>query len=183
LWTLAAATGMRRGELMALRWEEVDLDQRLIRVERSVAQVGQDRRYVTPKKHERRDVTIDGRTAATLQAWHKAQAAERLAWGGAYRDTEGVVFTWEDGRPVLPDYVTKAFGEITRHLDGVPRVKLHELRHTHATVLLRDGVPVHLVAKRLGHKDASVTLSVYADVIPDDDGGAVDTFAKAVWGA
>jgi hypothetical protein len=49
---------------------------------------------VTPKNHERRDVTIDGRTAATLQAWRKAQAAERLAWGGAYRDTEGVVFTW-----------------------------------------------------------------------------------------
>jgi integrase len=72
---------MRRGELMALRWEEVDLDQRLIRVERSVAQVGQDRRYVTPKNHERRDVTIDGRTAATLQAWRKAQAAERLAGG------------------------------------------------------------------------------------------------------
>jgi len=63
------------------------------------------------------------------------------------------VFTWEDGRPVLPDYATKAFGQLTGRLDGLPRLKLHELRHTHATMLLRDGVPVHVVAKRLGHKD------------------------------
>lgn len=60
----------------------------------------------------------------------------------------------------------------------------HSLRHTHATLLLREGLPVHIVAKRLGHKDPSVTLNVYADAIPDDDDGrAVDTFANAVWGA
>lgn len=64
----------------------------------------------------------------------------------------------------------------------MPRLKLHELRHSHATVLLRDGVPVHVVAKRLGHRDPSVTLNVYADAIPDDDGRAVDTFSRAVWG-
>ena len=57
---------------------------------------------------------------------------------------------------------------------------MHELRHTHATLLLRDGVPVHIVAKRLGHKDPSVTLNVYADVIPDDDGHAMDAFSRAV---
>jgi integrase len=183
LWTLAAATGMRRGELMALRWNDVDLEEGLVRVDRSVTQVGQERRYVTPKNHERRDVTIDRHTTAALRGWRKAQAAERLAWGPAYRDVEGMVFTWEDGRPVNPDYVTKAFGEATRGLEGLQRLKLHELRHTHATVLLRDGVPVHVVAKRLGHKDPSLTLNVYADAIPDDDGRAVDTFTKAVWGA
>jgi integrase len=60
---------------------------------------------------------------------------------------------------------------------------MHSTRHTHATVQLRAGVPVHIVAKRLGHKDPSVTLNVYADVIPDDDASAVDVFTKAVWGA
>jgi integrase len=65
----------------------------------------------------------------------------------------------------------------------VPRLKLHEARHTHATLLLREGVPVHIVAKRLGHKDASVTLDVYADAIPADDDRAVDVFSRAVWGA
>lgn len=182
LWTLALATGMRRGELMALRWTDVDLEAGVVHVERSVTQVNQQRVYVTPKNHERRDVTIDPRSAAALRGWRKAQMAERLAWGAAYQGGEDLLFTWEDGRPVLPDFATRTFGVLTTGLE-VPRLKLHELRHTHATMLLRDGVPVHVVAKRLGHKDPSVTLNVYADAIPDDDGRAVETFAKAVWGA
>lgn len=78
--------------------------------------------------------------------------------------------------------MTRTFGDLTAGPD-VPRLKLHELRHTHATMLLREGVPVHVVAKRLGHKDPSVTLNVYADAISEDDGRAVDTFSRAVWGA
>jgi integrase len=183
LWTLAAATGMRRGELMALKWSRVDLEAGMVHVEESVTQIGQERRYGTPKNHERRSVSIDPHTIATLKAWRKAQVAERLAWGPAYRGDEDLVFTWEDGRPVLPDFATKAFGILTTGLEGMPRIKLHELRHSHATILLRAGVPVHIVAKRLGHKDPSVTLNVYADAVPDDDGRAVDTFTKAVWGA
>ena len=81
-----------------------------------------------------------------------------------------------------PDYVTRAFGLLTK-ASSSQRLKLHELRHTHATLLLREGVPVHVVAKRLGHRDPAVTLNVYADAIPDDDGRAVDTFSKAVWGS
>lgn len=182
LWLLAAATGMRRGELLALRWSDLDLDEAVARVERSVAQVGQVLNYTTPKNHERREVSLDGRTVGALRAWRKVQLAERMAWGAAYRDTQGLVFTWEDGRPILPDYVTRTFGTLTAGR-AIPRLKLHELRHTHATMLLRDGIPVHVVAKRLGHKDPSVTLNVYADAIPDDDGRAVETFSRAVWGA
>jgi integrase len=65
----------------------------------------------------------------------------------------------------------------------LPELVVHELRHSHLTILLRSGVPVHVVAKRAGHKDPSVTLNVYADVIPDDDTSAVDVFSKAVLGA
>jgi len=64
----------------------------------------------------------------------------------------------------------------------VPRLTLHELRHSHATILLREGVPVHVVAKRLGHKDPSLTLNVYAHAIPDDDGGALDVYSRSVFG-
>lgn len=181
LWQLAAATGMRRGELMALRWEHVDLEAGMVSVERSATQLSGKRVTTTPKNHERRRVAIDTHTVAVLRSWRKQQAAERLAWGQAYQDTEGLVFTQENGTPVLPDYVTKAFGRAQKGIEG-PRLVLHELRHTHATLLLRDRVPMHIVAKRLGHKDPSVTLNVYADVIPDD-ASAVDVFAKAVWGA
>jgi integrase len=182
LWVLALASGMRRGELMALRWSDVDLESGLIAVERAVTQIGQELSYSTPKNYERRGVSVDPRTVAALKAWRLVQLSERLAWGEAYQGTEDLLFTWEDGRPVLPDYVTKAFVKSQVGAE-VPRLKLHEARHSHATLLLREGVPVHIVAKRLGHKDASVTLDVYADAIPADDDRAVDVFTRAVWGA
>lgn len=182
LWQLGLATGMRRGELMALRWQDVDLDKGIVSVERSTAQVGTELVTTTPKNHERRKVQLDARTAAALRTWKKAQTEERLAWGPAYVDSEGIVFTREDGQRVSPNAVSKAFLRAQAGL-GLPRLSFHSMRHTHATVLLRAGVPVRIVAKRLGHKDPSVTLNVYADVIPDDDTSAVDTFSKAVWGA
>jgi integrase len=98
LWTLAAATGMRRGELMALRWADVDLDAGVVHVERSVTQVGQERVYVSPKNHERRDVSIDPRTVATLRTWRKQQLSERLEWGSAYQGSEDLLWTRQDGR-------------------------------------------------------------------------------------
>lgn len=182
LWVLALATGMRRGELCALRWSDVDLDAGVLHVEQSVTVQKSGRTYASPKNHERRDVSIDPRTASVVRTWRKSQAAERLAWGAAYRNADDLVFTWEDGRPVAPDWVSRAFVDAQQG-SGLPRLKLHEARHTHATLLLRESVPVHVVAKRLGHRDPSVTLNVYADAIPDDDGRAVETFSRAVWGA
>jgi integrase len=182
VWQLALATGMRRGELMALCWQHVDLDAGIVSVEWSTAQVGNELVTTTPKNHERRKVQLDARTVAVLRARRKVQAQERLAWGSAYEDTEGIVFTREDGQRLSPNAVSKAFLRAQAGL-GLPRVTIHGLRHSHATILLRDRVPVHIVSRRLGHKDPSVTLNVYADVIPDDDTSAVDTFSKAVWGA
>jgi integrase len=182
LWQLALATGMRRGELMALTWECVDLEAGIVSVERFTAQLGKELVTTTPKNHERRKVQLDARTAAALKAWRKVQAEERLAWGAAYENTEGLVFTAENGQRVSPNAISKAFLRAQASLE-LPRISLHFTRHSHATILLRDGVPVHIVAKRLGHKDPSVTLNVYADVIPDDDTSAADVFSKAVWGA
>ena len=95
-----------------------------------------------------------------------------LAGGGSRTrrqldDREGLVFTWENGSPVLGDYASKQFVRAQRD-SGLPRLTLHEVRHTHASILLREGVPVHVVSARLGHKDASVTLNVYAHHIPED---------------
>jgi integrase len=182
LWQLALATGMRRGELMALTWQHVDLDTGIIAVELSTAQLSRELVTTTPKNHERRKVQLDTRTVAALKSWRKTQAEERLAWGAAWEDTEGFLFTHENGGRLSPNAVSKAFLRAQTGL-GLPRISLHSTRHSHATILLRDRVPIHIVAKRLGHKDPSVTLNVYADVIPDDDTSAVDVFSKAVWGA
>lgn len=182
LFALASATGMRRGEVLALRWADIDLKAGVVNVDRAVTQIGQQRTYSTPKNHERRQVALDPWTLMRLGAVRIQQAKDRLAWGASYAGTEDLVFTWENGSPLLPDYVSKEFVRSQRGVD-VPRLKLHELRHTHATLLLREGVGVHVVAKRLGHKDPSVTLNVYADVIPDDDGRAVEIFTRVVHGA
>ncbi len=182
LWALAAATGMRRGELLALRWSDVDLDAATIVVQRSVTQVGKTLHYVTTKNNERREVTIDPRTLAVLRAWRRQQVAERLERGETYRDTAELVFTWPDGRPMLGDYVTKQFMRSQAAAD-VPRITLHEMRHTHASILLREGVPLHVVSNRLGHRDASVTLNTYAHHIPEDSSRTVVAFSRAVWGA
>lgn len=182
VWTVALATGLRRGELAALSWDAVDLEAGTVAVKRSCSVVAGERITTDTKNHENRTVALDPFTIAALRAWRTAQAAERLEWGPAYVDTEGLLFTWEDGHPADPGYLSKQF---VREQDGLglPRMTLHGTRHTHATTLLREGVPVHIVAKRLGHKDPAVTLNVYADVIPDDDTRAVDVYSRAVWGA
>ncbi|GEP34324.1 site-specific integrase [Nocardioides szechwanensis] len=200
LWQTLASTGMRRGEVAGLRWDDIDLDAGTIFVGRSTTQLKQERVTTTPKNHERRTVAIDAELGSALRAWRAVTAAERLAFGPGYADRDSTVFLWPDGRPILPDYITKTFAraQATANKNAaarqsgrgsdepapvLPKLIVHELRHTHATILLRDKVPVHVVAKRLGHKDPSVTLNVYADVIPDDDTSAVDVFRQAVWGA
>ena len=192
MWELFAATGMRRGEGAGLRWADVDLEAGTLAVERSTTQLGKERVTTTPKNHERRTIGLDPHTVATLKAWRKTQAAERLQMGAAYAGNEDLVFTWQDGRPILPDFITKTFAKVQADLNRrlveaeetpLPVLVVHELRHSHATILLRLGRPVHIVAKRLGHKDPSVTLNVYADVIPDDDVSTVDVYSGAVWGA
>lgn len=180
---VALATGMRCGELCALAWAGIDLKADVLNVERSSTQLGQEVVTTDTKNHENRSVAIDPTTVAALKEWRKKHAAERLECGPAYQDVEGLVFTWGDGTRVLPDYFTKAFlkAQANTGLD-LPRLVLHGTRHSHATTLVREGVPGHIVSKRLGHKDPSVTLNVYADAIPKDDDRAVEVFRRAAWG-
>lgn len=83
---------------------------------------------------------------------------------------------WPDGSRVLPDFLTKRFVD-EHEKQALPRLRLHDLRHTHATTLLRAGVPVHTVSKRLGHKNVTMTLGTYADAIPDDDVATSELYA------
>lgn len=195
LWSLLAGTGQRRGEAAGLRWEDefgpvVDLDAGTLRVERSTTEIHGRRVTTTPKNHERRTIALDPATIAILRSWKASQAREKLAAGPAWVDAENVVFTWPDGRPIMPDYISKSFLKAQTRVNAdmetssaLPRITVHQLRHTHATLLLRSRVPVHIVAKRLGHKDPSVTLDVYADAIPDDDVSAVEVYSSVVWGS
>lgn len=178
LWRLALGTGARRGELLALRWQDVSLAGCTVRFGRSAVQVGKDViTNPTTKNGSVRTVNIDEATAAALRELKKRQAEERLAMGGSWGNDEDLLFTWEDGTRALPDFATKKFIDEQAGL-SLPRMNLHGTRHSHATALLRAGVPVTTVSQRLGHRNVTVTLNTYSHVLTGDDADVANLFGK-----
>jgi integrase len=159
LYHLAAYFGLRRSELCGLEWADVDLAARRVHVRH--AQVD-DELDSTKSEDSERIITIDEGTAAVLRAWRKAQLAERMAWAGAWTDS-GRVFTREDGTPLRPPSVSRHFDDAVARL-GLPRVRLHDLRHGAATMLLAAGQPPKVISETLGHSTVSFSMDVYASV-------------------
>jgi integrase len=188
---LATYTGARRGELLNLRWADVDLDAKKITVSGSTAVVGGERINGTTKSGRTRVIAIDDGTVAVLRQHKVDQAAEQALAGDYWRGTSnGYVFTTGWGDPIYPDTVTTLMTKLIRTHnepenelhpeDQLPHARLHDLRPIHATTLLLSGVPVHVVAARLGHADPAITLRVYAHVIRTAEAAAADIFAQAV---
>ncbi|MGI5233755.1 tyrosine-type recombinase/integrase [Actinoallomurus sp. CA-142502] len=187
---LAAYTGARRGELLNLRWRDIDLDGKQITIAGSAAFVAGERIEGTTKSGRSRVVSIDADTVQTIKSHRQRQNADRLAagdgWKGAENKENGHVFTTAWGDPIHPDTVSSLMASLTaRHnkanpAKALPLARLHDLRHIHATTLLLAGVPVHVVAARLGHADPSITLRVYAHVINEQLVEAADIFAKQI---
>ena len=126
----------------------------------------------------RRTVDLDPATVVVLRRWSAAQAAERLAWGPAWQDS-GHVFTREDGAPIPADHVADRFRRAVREA-AVPTIRFHDLRHTHITLLLKAGVPVHVASARVGHASAAMTLDRYSDAPPRQQATAAASFAALV---
>jgi len=187
-YRLAAYTGARRGELLYLRWHAVDLDAAEITFGGSTAVVRGQRVEGTTKGGRSRTLSIDSETVAILREHRRQQAAERLSAGSAWNDSGGLVFTNRWGEPLYPDTVSALMTKLisahnrsaTPPATPLPHARLHELRHLHATTLLLAGVPVHVVAARLGHADPAVTLRVYSHVLREHAAGVGDIFADAV---
>ncbi len=179
LYTLLIATGARRGESLALTWEDVDLELGTVRISKGVTWVHGVREVNTTKTEEERVVPIDSRTVAALKGHRTRQAQERLAcpqW------QEGdLVFCRPDGSPLPPDFAYRQFLKLIEAA-GVPKIRLHDLRHTHATWLLEAGEQLHVVAERLGHADSSTTSTIYAHVTKDQRREAAETFRRKLEG-
>lgn len=164
-WLLAATTGMRRGEVLGLPWQDVDLDVQRLAVRQTLVMVKSAARYSEPKtRRSRRTIDLDDVTVSALRDWREFQDKERQAWGAAWKNL-GLVFTREDGSAIYPDGWTGTFERHVRQA-GLPRIRLHDLRHTHATLMLKGGVNPKVVSERLGHHSAAFTLDVYSHVIP-----------------
>lgn len=181
---VAAYTGARRGELLHLRWSDVDLGpSSSVRIRGTVNVVDGTRVEGTTKGGRERIVSIDPGTVTVLVEHRARQEQDRLRAEDSWEGT-GYVFCREIGAPLYPDTVSQLMPKLVAEHNAsvpaarrVPSIRLHDLRHTHATLLLKAGVPAHVVAARLGHADASITLRVYAHVLGDQATGAASIFA------
>jgi integrase len=167
LFEFAIFTGLRRAEIVALTWDEVDLAaaEPELRIRRSKTDAG------------RRRVALDDRTVGALMAWQIAQTDERNALGPAYSDS-GRVFTMEDGRPLQPQYVTRLFDKLRRQA-GLPKMTLHGTRHQQASLQLAAGTPLAVVSKQLGHSSVAVTADIYSHLLRSTERDAAN--AAAPW--
>jgi integrase len=179
---LSANTGMRRGEVLGLHWRDVDLETARLSVHQAVTNVAYEKHLGDVKTETgRRTIDLDLRTVGVLRAWRQAQLEAELITGRTAGD-DGVVFARPDGEAVHPDYFSQVFD---RHVakSTLPRIRLHDLRHTHATILLKAGVPVKVVSERLGHSSPAFTMTVYQHVLPGMQADAALAFSEAVFGA
>ncbi len=163
LYRLMIVTGMRRGETVGLRWEDVDLDDECLFVIQQITDVNGHSVVSSPKtKRGQRLVQLDPDTVEALHRHREAQNLERLAWGAAWNDA-GMVFTREDGRALRPEYVTRHFQDLTEKV-GLRPIRLHDLRHTSASLALAAGVDLKVVSERLGHSQLAITADLYTHV-------------------
>jgi integrase len=179
LWRFLAVTGCRRGEAIGLRWRDVDLETSTVTItnQRTLA-AGKVIEGAPKTRAGNRTVTVDADTVRGLRVWRKRQAEDRLTMGAGWPDSD-FVFTHGDGRPLWPQTVTARFREVTDEL-GLPRIGVHGLRHTSATLLIASGVNPRVVQQRLGHAHVSITLGLYTAVLPAHDREAAEVLATAV---
>ena len=181
LWMLLATTGCRRGEALGLRWGDVDLDGATATILQQVTSVGHETVIAEGTKTGKgREVGLDARTVSVLRARKATQAAERLALGPGYRDHD-LCFAKIDGEPLHPEFVSRQFVRRCQAL-GLPRIRLHDLRHTWATLALRAGLDVKVVSNRLGHSSVLVTLDIYTHVPHATDVAAAELVAGLIFG-
>jgi integrase len=180
---LALATGLRRGELLALRWKDLDFDRGVLRVEQALEQTKRNGiAFKSPKtKHGRRAISLPPSAVSELRAHWKAQQEQRLALGTGKSSPEDLIFATWDGAVRSPNALTKEWSVAVRAL-GLSAT-FHSLRHTHASHLIASGLDVVTISRRLGHGSPAITLAVYAHLFPSTDARAAEimeaSFQKA----
>jgi integrase len=169
---LAAATGMRRGEVLGVRWDDIDFGGSEVRIVQTVIEVAHRITVGLPKtERSRRVVALDARTVALLLG-HQRTCGD----GGG---TGSLVFANAEGSPLHPACFSYAFKRAVE-MAGVPSIRFHDLRHTHATMALRAGVHPKVVSERLGHSTVSITLDVYSHAVPSMQREAAEAVAALV---
>ena len=181
-YVLLATTGMRRGEALGLHWRSVDLDSARVSVNTALVLVGNEPAFQEPKSTKgRRSIPLPPETVAALRAHRKQQLAEKMSLGLDYDNSRDLVFRREDGTRVHPSTLSRRFGKLVRQTT-LPEIRLHDLRHTFATLALQAGVSVKVVSEMLGHASVTITYDTYSHVIPGMAEDATSRVAALVFG-
>jgi integrase len=182
LYYLALASGLRQGELLGLHWEDIDFDDRRLRVRYGLTWQDGSAVFAEPKTtRSRRTLALDSDTISVLRAHKSHQSGQRLRAGRSWQDQD-LVFTNALGGPLEGTGVTQHFRRALER-GGLPRMRFHDLRHGAASLLLSRGVSLRVVMERLGHSQIGVTANTYAHVIPELDREAADLIGGALTGA
>lgn len=170
---LAVSCGLRRGEILGLQWANIDFINSTLYIENNLTQSSSKIELGETKTSTgKRAVALPNSVLKELKEIRKQQKENKLMLGQDYEDND-YVCTWPDGKIFRPDYITKAFPKLLKEFD-LPQVRFHDLRHTHATLLLRQGIHPKVVQERLGHSNISITLDTYSHILPDMQKEAAD---------
>jgi integrase len=181
IYALAASTGLRLGELLGLAWPDVDFKAGTLTVRRSLARAGDGGWALAQPKTStsRRTIPLPSISREVLERRKALQEAERDTAGKAWQDRDDLVFTDSVGRYVQPGSVSHGFQD-AREAAGLPAVRFHDLRHSAATLMLAEGVPLAVISEWLGHAGIAITASHYAAVVPALRRDAADAMDRAL---
>jgi integrase len=177
--TFDLLSGLRRGELAGLRWQDVNSEEQTIIIRQTSNYLPGKGVYVdTPKTStSNRPLKLSRSAFLLLMEYKRWQDDQRDALGDAWKDKDGRIFTTDDGAPMFPDSITQWFSKFVKRT-GLPKVTVHSLRHTYASIMISDGVPLVVVSHQLGHAQTSTTANIYAHVIASAEAKAAQTFDK-----
>lgn len=178
--TLLVFTGMRRGELCGLEWKDIDFENQTVTICRTSQYIG-NKEFITKEPKTRsgiRKLTVGTAVCRLLKTYRTCQALERLKAGDKWVDTDRLFTQW-NGMPIYPDTVTDWFAKFLKRND-LPKVTLHSLRHSNATLMIAEGVDIRTVSNRLGHAQASTTLNIYAHALKSRDLDAAEKLDAAL---
>lgn len=178
LYIVAVTAGLRRGELQGLKWEDLDLNAGTLQVRRTLSEPKGGYVFEAPKSGKGHNIRLTQRAVAALREHRMRQLEERMQNAGLWQD-HGLVFTSGIGTPLLGRNLNRTFKATLRRA-GLPEIRFHDLRHTCATLLLRQGVNPKFVQELLGHADISLTLNVYSHVLPDMGDAAAGAMDSAL---
>lgn len=176
----AVYTGLRRSELLGLRWSDIDLDLATLSVTQTLHQL-QNGTYVLGKpktRGSRRQIALPPALAILLREHKAKQEFDRILLGKPLSSTD-LVFSHPDGRPLRPNSVSRAFNRLAKSL-GFKGIRFHDLRHAHATLMLRQGIHPKIVSERLGHSSVAITLDIYSHVLPGLQEAAARKFEEGL---